>query len=435
MSFQFGNLPYGYNPYSANMTTLGGAFNDSPVWNLADPQVQSQMTLPLFANWGEVARNNQLMNLGNSFQNNNVNSGNFYIDLLRTQAMMSAGAPQQSNSYMSMMQYLPLLMQLKNPTNPNITVDRTSSKSDIYVDDDDDVVVSGGGSTDTKENTYDLTDGKNDAKDLKNFKNDKNDDSFLIYGDIDKFAKVSLETITGQKDATEIDLAKALEAFIDYNKLTKSEKQKIVEAVGNTGKLTIKPDTGKTIEDTSYYKLLKVLGFEEEGDGEIKKSELKVNTSGTVTGGSGDGSGYTFNKTEPLTGLKNFINNTVGDKTLTYGSRDEFAKATYAALREKGQIYISLDKFLDTFGIKGLSDDARRKITKLAFDAGAQKGTSGEPRLTESCYRSLIGKLGITKKATSITRNVLNEKAANLENEKFESISPIEMFFMTNPII
>lgn len=267
MSFQFGNLPYGYNPFSTSMTTLGGAFNDSPVWNLADPQVQSQMTGPLFANWGEVARNRQLMNLGNSFQNNNVNSGNFYNDMLRTQAMMSGGVSRSSGNdmmpmMMQMFRMMMMMKQLEKTNSVNTTSSSYSSNSVNDYDDDDDEVVSGG-DTDTKPKTYDLTDGKHDETDFDNFI--ESEDGTLKYNS--KFAEQSFAWFVDDPASGKVSLNDLLDKF---GIADPTDKATIA------GKLGLKGED--ELDKAQYADLIKKLGFSKaKGVHKMTQEQLQKN--------------------------------------------------------------------------------------------------------------------------------------------------------------
>jgi hypothetical protein len=221
MSFQFGNLPYGYNPFSNGMTTLGGAYGDTPVWNLADAQVRSQMTGPLFANM-TPAYNTQI-----------DNSTDFYNNLLMNQARMSGSTSQASGSKMiqDLFQMMLMMKQLEKLNNTSEKSSSSSNKTDDYktiegVEDDE--LEGDGGKTDAK--TEFKFDEKKPLNALKSFIKNTDDESTFEFADDVEFAKATFAELKDKDGKVSLDSIKKLFG-IDFNKLPRNKKEEAQKAL------------------------------------------------------------------------------------------------------------------------------------------------------------------------------------------------------------
>lgn len=289
MSFQFGNLPYGYNPYSNSMTTMGGAFGDSPVWNLADSQVQSQMTGPLFANMPSC-----------NFQPRpvNNNSGNFYNNLLMSQAIASGSSTPDSGKMMGDLFQMMIMMKQLEKMNEVSSSTSSRRRSKDYEDDDN-------YKYEYETNVDEYDDEDNDDEDepvipaekvfkfdenkplvgLKGFIKNENEDSTFKYGSFDKFAKKSYSAI-GKEHSGHVTLRETLKTFgINMDDLSDSQQKEIKSLTNLAPNVVADLSNSKEkfksddifLTDTTYKKILGVLGFSQDNSS-ISRGDLELNT-------------------------------------------------------------------------------------------------------------------------------------------------------------
>jgi len=276
MNFQFGNLPYGYNPCSSSMTTPGGVYGDTPVWNLADSQVQSQMTGPLFANM-------PYLGINNNYNSQVNNTGNFYNNLLMTQAAAGGGYSAASGNDMmtNLFQMMMMMKQLEKAKESKSSSSTSSTSKSKSVDDDDDGYNAKKASHEKEENDAKSSvkkfvfNSKEPLVGLKGFIKNDNDESTFKYGDFDKFKSTTYTALTKKG---KVSLESIKEAFgIDLSEIP-SNQRKASEAI-----LKSYADKDGNVSIEKYDELLQKLGINgDEPSMSISRKTFKDNIDSLV---------------------------------------------------------------------------------------------------------------------------------------------------------
>ena len=397
-NYNIGDLPYGYNPYSTNLTIPDDGWGGTK-WNLSNPQVRAQMTLPLIANQNASLG---FYNQGNIFPGYGNQTGDFYSSLLQSQASQGGISPLNSSGGDMMSGIFGLMLRMKQAQakQSNATESSNSTSSSKSSNSDEaDSAKSEESKTGKKKFTYDSA---HPLKALKKFVNNTNDETTFKFEDFESFKS---DTYKSMKKDDKVSLDKILKTFgID----TPSDK---------AGQIAIKRlvSDKNNVTEKEYEAILKGLKIDEDSAGiSLSKKEFNENKTDFAP------------NTQSAKEKDSYPTKTAGEIVDLIKNKDKeglYEKINNMSNEQLKQVSIAFNK-IQKAANRPAGEDFYYWIKKTCDETDAMCGTTERTTKILDRLKTIKNEATESKKATDASNNAKAIELTKLINEAYAVTTP-----------